>query len=405
MGTTAEKLQAIVTAKADIGAAITEKGGTVPQKLSEYGNAIRALPSGAAAPLAPVDAKKLYAAMRDPTWPPMPEDVPEHTIVFLYSGGVSADFTVTCEGQYTVERKLCTNVDGVWSYTVESTESFDSGTQYKVDGTHVGSTKRLLTVSASSITNFSLGSTIQKMQGCVELICSLPGMPPPRFGGMKDLKFATMLGKAAEGSAASLFNGCTSLICVIASDLNITGNISSAFRDCENLMAVDISLDPSFSHSRSTYMFANCSKLTTIPAVVPLPLDTVTYAFQNCFSLKEAVVKGDDGKFSAGYCFNGCVSLEKVTFTGNYTIANLSTAFGNCISLRHLIFDLPNWTGGTISIENCAFEREGLVEMFRSLPTATGTANTITITGNPGVADLTEEDKAIATDKNWTLVL
>ena len=48
MGTTAEKLQAIVTSKADIAAAITEKGGTAPQKLSEFGNAIRALPSGGA---------------------------------------------------------------------------------------------------------------------------------------------------------------------------------------------------------------------------------------------------------------------------------------------------------------------------------------------------------------------
>ncbi len=46
MGTTAEKLQAIVAAKEDIGAAIAEKGGTVPQTLAAYGDAIRALPGG-----------------------------------------------------------------------------------------------------------------------------------------------------------------------------------------------------------------------------------------------------------------------------------------------------------------------------------------------------------------------
>lgn len=46
MGTTAQKLQNIINAKADIGAAITEKGGTVPEKISEYGDAIRSLPSG-----------------------------------------------------------------------------------------------------------------------------------------------------------------------------------------------------------------------------------------------------------------------------------------------------------------------------------------------------------------------
>ena len=44
MGTTAQKLQAIVNSKAAIGDAIVSKGGTVPQTLSAYGTAIRKLP-------------------------------------------------------------------------------------------------------------------------------------------------------------------------------------------------------------------------------------------------------------------------------------------------------------------------------------------------------------------------
>lgn len=80
----------------------------------------------------------------------------------------------------------------------------------------------------------------------------------------------------------------------------------------------------------------------------------------------------------------------------------ITDAFKGCISLRHLIFDSQVWKGSDFSISDCSFEREGLVEMFRSLPTITS-AKTITITGNPGVDDLTEEDKAIATDKGWTL--
>ena len=46
MGTTAQKLQAILDSKADIASAIEEKGGTVPTKLSDYGDAIRNLPTG-----------------------------------------------------------------------------------------------------------------------------------------------------------------------------------------------------------------------------------------------------------------------------------------------------------------------------------------------------------------------
>lgn len=46
MGTTAQKLQAIIDAKNSISAAIEAKGGTVPHELSGYGPAIEALPSG-----------------------------------------------------------------------------------------------------------------------------------------------------------------------------------------------------------------------------------------------------------------------------------------------------------------------------------------------------------------------
>ena len=46
MGTTAQKLQAILDSKADIASAIEEKGGVVPDKLSDYGDAIRNLPTG-----------------------------------------------------------------------------------------------------------------------------------------------------------------------------------------------------------------------------------------------------------------------------------------------------------------------------------------------------------------------
>lgn len=46
MGTTAQKLAALAEVKADIADAITAKGGTVPTKFIDYGDAIRALPGG-----------------------------------------------------------------------------------------------------------------------------------------------------------------------------------------------------------------------------------------------------------------------------------------------------------------------------------------------------------------------
>jgi hypothetical protein len=83
-----------------------------------------------------------------------------------------------------------------------------------------------------------------------------------------------------------------------------------------------------------------------------------------------------------GYVFSYCNSLAK-------------------IALRP---DITGWAGETIDLSDCSLLRDGIVNFFNSLPTITS-SKAITLTGNPGVADLTADDKAIATNKNWTLTL
>ena len=55
----------------------------------------------------------------------------------------------------------------------------------------------------------------------------------------------------------------------------------------------------------------------------------------------------------------------------------------------------------TFSVASCSLSREALVELFNGLASVSG--KTITITGNHGVADLTADDRAIATGKGWTV--
>lgn len=64
------------------------------------------------------------------------------------------------------------------------------------------------------------------------------------------------------------------------------------------------------------------------------------------------------------------------------------------------------WTRAfDLNISSCAFNRAGLVECFSSLPTlAAGNTASIIVYGNPGTADLTAADIAIATAKGWTVV-
>jgi hypothetical protein len=63
---------------------------------------------------------------------------------------------------------------------------------------------------------------------------------------------------------------------------------------------------------------------------------------------------------------------------------------------------------GAMTLANCSFERDGILEIFNDLPVIGSdetTTNTITLTGNPGASSLTSEDIAIASSKGWSVTL
>jgi hypothetical protein len=119
--------------------------------------------------------------------------------------------------------------------------------------------------------------------------------------------------------------------------------------------------------------------------------------------------------------FSNCVNLYKIGTITSTAVTNLTSAFGGCVSLRTIIltdlanvttttgvfancFSLENLRVQTFTVADCAMERAALVQVFNDLGTP-GTTRTITVTRNPGSADLTAADILIATNKNWTVTL
>jgi hypothetical protein len=77
--------------------------------------------------------------------------------------------------------------------------------------------------------------------------------------------------------------------------------------------------------------------------------------------------------------------------------------FNACYNLSRLVFEGETTPGGwTIDLSRTSLGHAALVEMIGSLPRATNTA-TITITNNPGAAELTADEIAVASGKNWTI--
>lgn len=58
---------------------------------------------------------------------------------------------------------------------------------------------------------------------------------------------------------------------------------------------------------------------------------------------------------------------------------------------------------GLTLVVPAAFTRANLVELFTGLPTVTGT-QTLNIAGTAGNATVSNDEKAVATGKGWTLV-
>jgi surface protein len=240
------------------------------------------------------------------------------------------------------------------------------------------------------------------------------------FSGCNSLTSLPQFDFSSSTDMLSMFSNCRSLTTVPLFDTSSAINMGSMFSNCSNLTTV-----PQFNTSNVTNMlsmFNNCSSLTVVPLFDTSNVTTMTNMFRSCSSLT-AVPLFDTSKLtSITYTFYQCSSLTELPFfnTQNVTnmsgmvrfcsnitsvpnfnvgkVNNFSLTFQGCTSLSDA--DL-NGTKVSISYASCNLSRQALVDIFNGLATVSG--KTITITGNPGVVDLTQSDRDIALNKGWTI--
>lgn len=245
------------------------------------------------------------------------------------------------------------------------------------------------------------------------------------------------------------FNGCSGLTKVTLS--TGTKNIGTyAFQNCKNLTNISIPDDTSYSignftfcnsgitndcaknivsHANSigSYIFRYCLSLTNVEVSV-----FSDYMFQQCTNLITAkstqattnsgssvfysctnltTVSLADGITNIGtQLFYGCKSLKTVYLPSSITSASENSltvtsslyVFYNCTALE----DVQLGTDWNMSLRLNVSDNitaDSMIAMFNSLKDLTGdTAKTLTL-GSTNLAKLTDEQKAIATNKNWTL--
>jgi hypothetical protein len=148
-----------------------------------------------------------------------------------------------------------------------------------------------------------------------------------------------------------------------------------------------------------SYMFQNCSTLTTIPQLDTHNGTDFSYMFYSCYALASIpqLVTSNGTTFS--YMFYSCYALASVPPLDTSNGTNFTLMFQSCSALSRSKLTGVKYA---ISYANCSLSRQEILEIFTNLGTASG-AQTITVSSNPGATSLTADDKAIATAKGWTV--
>ena len=147
------------------------------------------------------------------------------------------------------------------------------------------------------------------------------------------------------------------------------------------------------------YMFEGCSKLITIPQLNTSKVKNMKNMFYDCASLTSIPQLNTNNVIDMSNMFGWCQKLTVISQWNVSSVTNMNSMFLGCSSLKSILM-----TGMKVNFDissSTKFEESDLVTILNNLATVT-TTKTLTM-GATNLAKLTDEEKAIATNKGWTL--
>ena len=149
-------------------------------------------------------------------------------------------------------------------------------------------------------------------------------------------------------------------------------------------------------------MFYLCTKLKNIPLLNTSNVSNMTHIFYGCRSLTSIPLFNTSKVTHLIGAFYNCSSLKVIPAWDVRHCSHLQNIFYGCTSLEEI-----HATGWSVDFDISAsskFTRAALIEILNNLiPLEEEIPHWIRISSS-SLALLTEADKAIATNKNWTII-
>lgn len=228
------------------------------------------------------------------------------------------------------------------------------------------------------------------------------------FMNNKEIVSAHPLVDTSHTSLYRMFYNCKKLTSVNLSSCD-TSNVlymEEMFYGCDLLEKVDLS---SFNTSKVVtmdHMFAGCDSITSIDvsSFDTSQVKKMNSMFYECYLLPTVDVSGFDvsNVTDMSYMFYRCYNLETLDLS-NWDVShvpNMNSMFAFCNKLTN--FKAPKNISYGINFGDCTkLTHESLMSIINNLATVTET-RTLSLSGT-SMNMLSDEEKAIATNKNWIL--
>lgn len=200
----------------------------------------------------------------------------------------------------------------------------------------------------------------------------------------------------------AMFYGCSTITESPILDCSNATNLFRLFWECNNL--TDAHVINTGLAQRMDGMFESCGKLTGITETIDLSSCTnCNSMFAGCSSLKRIPNLINTTKLtSITNIFGGCSSLVTIPEMNwsNVTSVWVWAEFNGCSSLT----DVGGFIGLKVEINmsSCPLTHDSIMNIINKAADVTENPKTMTF-GETNLAKLSDEEKAIATAKGWTL--